>query len=482
MKKIMVVLTVAVLMACELIDLRPIGLQIAADGADGVLAYPWSPIKIVFDCDMMKDETESLVSVKSIRGNTDLDRKWTGNTLVLSPVEAWSPGIEYTVSLSGVIRAADGREERVAEYASFHYGAEEDIPFVVSFYPEDGAKTGVNEKTGAFVMLVFSQSMDKNSVQDALTINGFNEKEYMWNEERTSLTVSNKKNIAPLETYRWTLATTAKSEKGHLLATEVSAQWTSDAETVKPEVFRVYPVVQKENKYGFEWNETGNPIETGFGYGEAVKIEFTKRMDAASLKNIVRFEPALSGRIEIINPSKIVFIPERIPVIDTYYTMTVSGEAKDESGITMGGDYIVHFTPDIAYLEAVIIKVSGEPIVNGGVVMVKFNPVEAKFAILITFNQTFLNANQIDCVNQIKLTKIFPADAPMPVLISADWTQDKMFNQIWSKLDENGDKENDQKHPYYYKYTIPGGQNGITNGRGAYLKEDIIFYINAEFE
>jgi hypothetical protein len=244
MKKIVVVLAVAVLAACGLADLRPIGFEIAADGAVSVLASPYAPVKIVFDCAMERTETESIVSVKSIRGNTEIDRRWEDRTLVLSPVQGWSPGVIYTVSLSGVIRAADGREERIAEYAAFHYGVAEDIPFVVSYYPADGAKTGVNEKAGAFVTLFFSRPMDKNSVQDAFTVNGFADKEFAWNEERTAFTVTNKKNSAPLERYAWTLAATAKSAEGFLLDRAVSAQWTADAETVKPEVFGAYPAVK----------------------------------------------------------------------------------------------------------------------------------------------------------------------------------------------------------------------------------------------
>ncbi|MDR1231233.1 MAG: Ig-like domain-containing protein [Spirochaetaceae bacterium] len=477
MKTIFCVLAVVVLAACGLVDLRPIGVEIAADGAGSALASHHSPVKIVFDCGMAKAETESVVSVKSIRGNTEIDRRWEANALVLTPVQGWSPGIVYTVSLSGVIRATDGREERIAEYAAFQYGTAQDIPFVVSFYPADGAKTGVSEEAGAFVRLFFSQPMDRSSVQDAFVLNGFSDKEYTWNDERTAFTVTNKKKIAPLESYTWTLAATAKSATGFLLDREISAQWTSDAETAKPAVFRVYPVAKKEDANGVEWQETGNPIEKGFGYGEAVKIAFTKKMDTASLKNSVRFEPAISGITEIINSSNIVFIPERDPIVDTYYAMTVSGEAKDETGLTMGENYTVHFTPDIVYLEAEI-KVFDEPVVNGGAVTIEFDSDEEEVSILMTFNQVFLGENQIDCVNQIKFSKVFPADAPVPVLIYADWTSDKMFAQIWSKLSD----QKEHSHPHYYKCVIPGGQNGITNGKGAYLKEDIVFYINVTFK
>jgi hypothetical protein len=476
--KIAYILTFFMLVSCAFVNLEPIGVEIAADGPGGALLSAYSPVKIRFDTEMVKPDVESVVSAKSIQGNTEVDRRWEANTLVLTPVQGWSPGVVYTVSLAGVIRAVDGREERVAQYASFRYGSAADIPFVVSFYPPDGAKTGVHEKDGAFVTLYFSQPMDTYSVEDAFTINGFSEKMYHWNEEKTTVTVTNKKNIAPFETYGWTLDAAAKSAAGFSLAKTISAQWTSDAETLKPHVLRVYPVKKKESEHGFAWIETGSPIEAGFGYGEAVKIEFTKKMDVSSLENIVRFEPSLSGRIEVINREAVVFIPERDPVIDTYYTMTISGEAKDENGIMMGEDYLARFKPDMLYLDMLSITVLGKSVVNGGTVTITLDVAEAKADIAVTFNQPFLTENQIDAISQIKLSKLFPADAPVPVLMSADWTQDKMLNQIWSNLSDTDTHD----HPHYYQCVVPGGQNGVTNGRGAYLKEDIVFYINVTLQ
>jgi hypothetical protein len=483
--------------SCELVNLEPIGMRIEADGSGGALASAYSPVKIVFDCKMAQTETGNTVSVRSIQGNTDVDRIWEASTLLLTPVAGWSPGVVYTVSVSGVIYAVDGREERVAEHASFHYGSARDIPFVVSFYPPDGAKTGVSEQDGAFVQLFFSQSMDTHSVEDAFTINGFPDKEcaweyrweyawnyvweytwvYTWNEEKTIVTVTNSKNIAPLEKYEWTLDTAAKSAAGFPLAQKVSAQWTSDAETLKPTVSGVYPVKKKESEHGFDWVKTGNPIESGFGYGEAVQIEFSRNMDIASLKNIIRFEPSLAGRTEVISLKKLVFIPERNPVIGTYYTMTISGDAKDENGITMGDDYRARFKPDITYLDAVLMTVSGSPVRSGGEYEAVLDAVEPELAISVEFNQAFLSENQIDSLNQIKVSKVFPADAPTPVLTSAVWTKDKVLSQVWSKLADSGGHD----HRHYYQCVIPGGQNGITNGKGAYLKEDLVFYISASF-
>ncbi|MDR0639311.1 MAG: Ig-like domain-containing protein [Spirochaetaceae bacterium] len=477
MIKIAFVLTFFMFVSCAFVNLEPIWVEIAADGPGGTLVSAYSPVNIRFDCEMEKAEVESVVSVKSIQGNTDVDRRWEAAALVLTPVEGWSPGVVYTVSLAGTIRAVDGREERVAEHAFFHYGQVADIPFVVSFYPPDGAKTGVNEKSGAFVTLYFSQPMDTYSVEDAFTINGFSDKEYNWNEEKTTVTVTNKKNIAPLEKYVWTLDTAARSAAGFSLAKKVSAQWTSDAQTLKPVVSGVYPVAKRESAYGFEWIETGSPIEAGFGYGEAVKVTFSKRMDSASLKNIIRFEPSLSGRTETLSPWNIVFIPERDPVIGAYYTMTISGEAKDEDGLTMGEDYIARFKPDILYLDPVI-TVLGEPVSNGGTVDLSFGGAEAEAGISIIFGQPFLTENQIDCINQIKLSKVFPVCAPVPVLTSADWTGGKILYQVWSKFSDS----NVHNHPHYYKYVIPGGQNGVTNGKGAYLQKDVVFYIKVTLE
>jgi hypothetical protein len=122
--------------------------------------------------------------------------------------------------------------------------------------------------------------------------------------------------------------------------------------------------------------------------------------------------------------------------------------------------------------------VSGNPVSNGESLNMTFNVVEPEINILILFNQPFLTENQLDGISQIKLSKIFPSCAPSPVLTSADWTNGKMLNQVWSHFSDT----NTHDHEHYYKYVIPGGQNGVTNGKGAYLKEDIVFYINVTLE
>jgi hypothetical protein len=35
------------------------------------------------------------------------------------------------------------------------------------------------------------------------------------------------------------------------------------------------------------------------------------------------------------------------------------------------------------------------------------------------------------------------------------------------------------EEPHYYKLTLPGGRNGISNGEGSYLKEEAYFIFEA---
>jgi hypothetical protein len=318
--------------------------------------------------------------------------------------------------------------------------------------------------------------MDKPSVQDAFMINGFTDKQFNWNEEGTVVTITNKKNIAAFETYTWTLGTAAKSEDGFPLAKEVSARWTSDAETRKPEIAEVCTVIKKELSFGTEWQKTGILGEKGAGHGEAIKITFTKSMDASGMKSAVRFEPSLSGSVEVLNSRNIIFIPDRDPLIETYYVMTVSGEVKDKQGITMGEDYRVPFLPDIKYLHPVVIDVLSQDVSNKGAVDVILENTESEIQLSIDFDQRFSSENQIDCINRLKLSRLFPSDAPTPALISARWSYAKTLDMIWSLSPGVS-----AAGRLYYKCVIPGGQNGITNGDGAYLKEDIVFYVNVMF-
>jgi hypothetical protein len=438
-----------------------------------------------FGQEMHTLDAENAVSVKSINGFSEVNKSWDGNTLCLSPVKAWTPGLVYTVSVSGLLRTKDGREDNIEKRLSFVWGAISNIPFVSSFYPRNGEKTGVSPEDGAFVRLYFSKEMDALSVEEAFVLGGFQEKEFVWTERNTVVEIRNKKNIEPFTKFSWTLKTSANSHEGFNLAREVAAEWTSDKDAERPAVLRAAPVMKTDlSLLTGEWIETGNTMEEGPGFGEGIKLVFSKRMDNASVRSCVRFEPSVAGRVEIVNAKEIVFVPERGFSTDVFYTMTVSGETKDEYGIRMGEDYKACFTPDIAYLEAVFINVSNnlpgadassEDIKPFETAEINVRDHQSEITVQIEFSVPFTSENQLDCLDRMKLVKVFPNDAPIPSIKSEECSAvgNRVFKAVWSGFYD----VYTHNHPHFYKLTIPGGSSGITNGNGAFLQEDIVLFI-----
>ena len=465
--------------SCGFIDLRPVEFEIdTSETADN------GPVYVRFSSEMRREEAQNAVSVKSTNGYAEVDKSWEEDTLVLRPVPEWSPGVMYTVSVSGVLSTKDGREETAAKHRSFYSGDMRLIPFVTAYYPKDGVKTGVHAEDGALVRIVFSEPMETKSVEDALIIGGFTEKSFSWNSGKTAVNVRNGKNLEPFSKYSWSIKTTARSIDGYALAREVSAMWTTDRDTEKPAVLTIVPVMKREHPFGYDWVETGNSIETGLGNGDAVRVVFSKRMDTSSLYSAVRFDPPLAGRVEIINPEKILFIPERNAQTGVFYTLIISGETKDEYGLKLGEDYCTYFTPDIGYLTARQISVyngvtapvyvsSGDT--GGNTADLAVSAVETTVSLSITFNEKFTQESALNLFDRIRLVKLFPSDAPIPQLIMENLlsVDQKTIQAKWSGFYD----AYTHNHPHYYRVTIPGGQTGVVNGSGAYLQDDITVYL-----
>jgi len=75
---------------------------------------------------------------------------------------------------------------------------------------------------------------------------------------------------------------------------------------------------------------------------------------------------------------------------------------------------------------------------------------------------------------KITLSPFFPITLVPVALQYVDWLPNDRLYMCWEGL-----KAGNSEIPHYYKLTIPGGRNGINNGMGMYLKEDITIYLEA---
>ncbi|MDR2103911.1 MAG: Ig-like domain-containing protein [Treponema sp.] len=463
------------LLSCGFLDLRPIGIRIFPGEPGTVLPEPYSPVILAFDTPMEDLSTERILRVSFNGGQVEGDLRWEGNALSFVPVAPWSAGIGYTLSLSGTVYAADGRELRLAKHIPFFARSRAALPYLSSFAPPEGASVGLIPNEGASVELHFSLPMDRKTTEDAFALNGIGEPRFTWQDDDRILYVDSEKPLSPWTVYRWNLSGKALSRDGAPLVKSASAWFTTDRDRLFPQVTRVYPVIRS----GGIWVDTGDELSRGLGSGLALGLEFNKPMEAGETLRALRFEPSLAGHAEQLSPTRFVFIPDRDPEPETVYTLIVSGDVRDAGGLKMGTDYVTYFTPDLPYIGISSVTAGflepweGEDLLNPHQVPIQVAE-NGVLELVIRFSLPFTTEARLDTALRISLDTFFPGKLPPVALRSAHWVLEKELHLVWEGLEEGQKGE-----AHYYRLTIPGGRNGIGNGRGAYLKETQYLYLEA---
>jgi hypothetical protein len=465
--------------------LRPVSVSTYPDSAETVLPEADSPVSAGFDTEMQKAEVERIFSVESYSGKTEGDFRWEGNRLYFSPVAGWIPGTRYMLSLDGTACSKDGRDAVFSIFVPFYAVNREAIPYLKDFYPEDGASTGVMPDDGGKIKLIFSEPMNRRSVEDAFSIDGVSKKKFAWNDSGTEVEITSDEKLNAWSVYRWTLETKSLSAAGVPLAKSYSAQFTTNKDTVYPFVKHISPVLRTEGDSGvynggYYWLETGGKIENHLGYGQGIAVVFNKAMDKNSVVSGLRFAPSITGVVEQYSPDTFVFLPARDPEIGVSYRLTVSADTKDTYGLKLTSEYTVDFMVDIKHLEVIFIKAGGATadltnIKKENFMSLKISKASKECWLDFHFSpEIYDRKNRESIARSIRLDAFFPGTLARPVLRWARWTGP---GNDTLKLEWIGVNPGTESEPYYYKLTIPGGTSGISDENGSFMKNTIVVYL-----
>ena len=471
------VITMFLFGSCKnFINISMIGFSMYPGTDNTILPEESTSLSVCFDTSMDKLSTQKILSVQVSGSSVRGDLFWYGNELHFAPLENWLPGVRYTINLEGMIYATDGREERIKKHVSFYALHREAAPYVVAYTPADGSSVGVRSEDGAFVIIVFSQPMDRQSTTDAFFMDGVSERNFLWSSDDTVLEIHPKNNLNPWMVYRWSLSTKAKGKNGVPLGREINCRFVTDADRILPAVKEVFPLIRGSTSSGLWWIKTGSPIENGLGPDQSIGIEFNKPMDESVLRTI-RFEPPLSGRSEMWKPDTVVFIPDRDPEPEKNYTLIISADSKDTGGIKMEKDFLLSFITDIPFLSIISLDTGFGGIVpdfNGTYYTGAILP-EGICTITIRFSHAISSLSQSAIVLSLRLETFFPGTLKPVSFRSARWWSADTVVLQWEGIERSTAGE---KH--YYRLVLPGGRSGISDGKGSYLKQDMFVYLEIE--
>jgi len=454
----------------QFVDLRPIKIEIEPGETDSLLTDTFSPVILKFDTAMQKDDVEGIMQINSDIGSVRGDKHWEENNLYFVPVQGWTAGVRYTLSLLGTFRSIDGREMRIEHFVSF-YAINKNYPPLLEYHiPENGSSISTNNVVFEFH---FSRPMEKHTVESALTLEGIGSKTFEWFDDDKTLKVIPDKSLSPWVMYRWNLKDSAKSIDGVPLPKTYSGFLTTDLDQTLPQVTSVYPALFWDGC----WYPTGTNLDTGLRSGHGIAVSFNKPMGENVLRSL-RFEPSLTGRMEMLSENSIVYILTKNPEPETTYTLIVSGDTKDSEGLKIGGDYRLNFNVDIPYLNVLSITSANGQLLEdfsttNNVFPVHVDQATKQITLSIHFSLIFGLEEKQNTPQKITLSPFFPRTIAPSALCYIHWSSDDRLFMKWEGLSV-GDEV-----PHYYKLTIPGGKNGIISDSGFFMKEDIVLYLEA---
>ena len=491
-KEAFLLYTVFISLSCSFADLRQIGINTIPKAPWDLLPEAESQVVLIFDTEMEKPSVEKAVQILSPNGTAETEPQWKGRELHLTPVSLWMPGIRYCLKLSGTVTAMDGREAVLSEDIPFFAVSSSPLPYVKSVFPPDQSSVGVYGPHGLLgrplLELNFSRSMDRRSTEAALKFEIPGEKLIEWQDDHRSMLVRSNSPLNPWIVYRWSVTDKALSVEGAPLAKEYSGRFITDEQREFITVVRVLPLMPPEAFNGNSppsvpsglwgaWLPAGPDLEQGAGFGHGIGVEFSKNVDSESLARAFSFIPSLPGRIEVLSPVSAVFIPLKEMECETFYEMRISGALKDTDGLKMGSDFTATFKSDIPFLSINSVSfVQGEENYDpetGNLFPVKVT-VGGILRCIIHFSLSFDPSVREESAFKISLRPFFPLTLPPVSMRSARWiSSDRLLLEWEGPAGGIGDEA------HYYKLIIPRGTH---NGRGSYLKDDFVLYLEAEHE
>jgi hypothetical protein len=470
------------LACCGFADLRPIGVETFPSGAYTVLPSDFAPLRLSFDTEMMRPETEGILQVNYYGGFVEGDLRWEGRVLYFVPAAAWKPGVRYVLKLSGTAYSLDGRELLLSEVIPFFAVSPASVPCLQFITPEDGASTEAFVPGETVLEFTFSLPMDRRSTEAAFALDGSASWYTEWLDDDRLLRIFCEKPLSPWTVYRWSFTGDALSREGAPLAAGVSGSFITDSDKLRPKPVKIIPLLKGgKEKSGVwrSWTPAGKDFKDGLGPGQGIGVEFNKPMDGESLRRSLSFSPSLPGRTEDLSPVSVVFIPDRNPDPEIVYTMTISGDTQDSRGLKMGDDYTLFFKADIPFLTISFLRINGEdeiqtPVKGGS----SPAPVDVSggrvLRFTLGFSLFFTPEARSSETFRISLEPFFPGPSLPVSLRFVEWLSSDEVSMEWEGL-----KTGTEEEPQYYRLNIPGGRNGINNGKGSYPEENFYFYFEA---
>lgn len=289
-----------------------------------------SSITIKFSKGMNRTETEGAIAAKP---SITWTASWgSGDTnLTLTPQANLLPGTKYTINVTTAAKSADGAN--MLSLYSFVFTTEipPPAPIITSTTPTNNS---INVSVNASVTIEFSEQMDENVTQGAVSSSPTIIGSFSWANSSTALTLDPNTPLLTGTKYAVNVSTAAKSKAGKNMLDLYSFSFTTAGNPPIP------PAVASTSPINGEINVS---------ITKAISITFTEVMNKSATEGAITSTPAISGSFSWDGTFRsVTWSPSASLQFDTKYTVKVSKAAKSQVGIQMKNAYSFAFTTEKA--------------------------------------------------------------------------------------------------------------------------------------
>ena len=311
---------------------------------------PFQDIKIVFNEPVDHDSVEGAFSLAS-SGETEGKFSWEGDeTMIYSPKRGWTIGEKYTVVVERSVEDINRNKLQRKFVSDFFIGTDFAHPYIA-----DVTNNPYIQENNIILTIVFSKSMDINSLQSAVSISPSFDYRLELNNNNTELIIIANQELPTMNEYTLTISTTAKSESGLQLLRDYVYDFAMYFDIEKP----VITGVQIDNEIDFNvidnnadildeindaldiQDETQITDPNDVGKNNIIIFRFNEEMDRPSVESAFNINPELAGKYHWVTDASsdpaynidiLIFDPDIGFEQSETYSIFIENTAKDLVG------------------------------------------------------------------------------------------------------------------------------------------------------
>lgn len=453
---------------------------------------PESYIEIAFSADVNSTDVEDSFSLTNSEGSVNGNFNWTSHdTFRFIPSEPMNRNGRYVIVIPRSIKDKKGNTMESDFISEFYIGTDFTPPYVLSSVPvfSSGAVTDI--PVNQDIIINFSKSMNREVVEREFGITPDVPGYFVWSEGRpgiinSTLTYVLTGSMEYGKLYTIKVSSSAEDSSGNTLGKDYAVNFITGNDFTPPDVQNIYDWLIPASPW-----DTESPVYN-ISKGVSIGVTFSKAMDRQSVEKAFSVTPTVQGIFEWSSDSIVRFIPSKPLNPETKYQLSIETTARDRNLLKLASRYCVEIVtdnPDSLYVKRGTVNGSNHdgdfavltdtwPMI---IEMGSGTPVNHNYYLLIEFisDDEPLIPAEMDrysifdnvVIETYKGTSgdVLPASA---YIGSIEWVGSSAAKiKISGMTNKNADPP---QIPALYRLKIAGGESGIKDTSGNFMKEDLV--------